>query len=467
MSQLPLPPLTFEDTDAFGWTAFAEKLEAFLCSEIEFVEGSLVASLNAPFGSGKTTFLRMWKHRLDARQASDEYAPLAISLNAWEDDYCGDPLLSLIDAIEKELGGESPGQGTRDRLEQVREATRDIAWFGLGLANGAVAHWTGVNTVAAGELAEAKRAEREGALRGPDILSLFQARKRALQKLKTALRALFGRESRPVFVLVDELDRCRPDFAVHYLETIKHIFDVEGLAFVLAVDQAQLENSAKALFGNGLDFPEYYRKFAHRNIRLPKPDEGGVRKLLAQYIAKYLHDPSDTPRRKSLLNPDQTNRALEQFAQGFGLTPRQIQEAFRILGHLTSVRGKKSGDLFWHVANATIFLVFLSFHRPEKFKEIRGERISMDGLLELIAQMPLTENGEWWAFVLTISFPSNSAKLDDQERLDLFIKHGFVDKETNLEVFRRDLRNYSPRGGTWSSLAKLARKIEEIEAFGG
>lgn len=47
--------LHFEKDDAFGWSGFASKLEAFLLTEKEFVEGSLVVSLNAPFGSGNVS----------------------------------------------------------------------------------------------------------------------------------------------------------------------------------------------------------------------------------------------------------------------------------------------------------------------------------------------------------------------------------------------------------------------------
>src|SRR5690606_20157283 len=109
------------------------------------------------------------------------------------------------------------------------------------------------DAVAAGGVAEAKKADRRKEFLPPDILTQFQSRKRALQRLKCALMSLFEDNKNPVIVLVDELDRCRPDFAVQYLETIKHVFDIDGLSFVLAVDLLQLENSARALFGDGLN----------------------------------------------------------------------------------------------------------------------------------------------------------------------------------------------------------------------
>jgi|GEM_PF-1739229 len=467
----PTSPLAFETTDAFSWSGFAAKLEAFLLKEVEFVEGSLVVSLNARFGSGKTTFLRMWKNHLDTRRESDPKTPLCILLNAWEDDYCGDPLLSLVDAIEKEITQRSADPKTNLNLTSVKEATRDLGWFLVGMANSAVSHWTGIDSAAAGNFAEAKKDKRGQPLTKPDILEFFQMRKAALHRLKSALQSLFqDGEKQPVFVLVDELDRCRPDFAVQYLETIKHVFEVEGLAFVLAVDLNQLENSARALFGDGLNFPEYYRKFAHRNIQLPAPDQNGMRNLVTKYTDRYLDDPSpESPRRKSLLNLENTRRALVELPFDFGLTPRQVQEAFRILGHLTSACEKKTGDLYYHIANATIFLTFLSIWKPDLFAELRTGRVSLDRLLEIVSTLPISKNRDWWAFVL---FLCHRAENDDRREIPTeatlasFVKYGIVPKGMNAEEFMKKLGSFHPGGyGRYSSIADLAKNIQEIESF--
>src|SRR5690242_5599096 len=56
----------------------------------------------------------------------------------------------------------------------------------------------------------------------------------------------------PVVFFVDELDRCRPDYAVALLERIKHLFNVEGVVFVLSIDRQQLVNSVKAIYGEAM-----------------------------------------------------------------------------------------------------------------------------------------------------------------------------------------------------------------------
>ena len=83
-------------------------------------------------------------------------------------------------------------------------------------------------------------------------------------------------KEKPLVIMVDELDRARPDYAVKFLETLKHFFQTKGIVFILAVDKAHLESSVKSLYGSDINFPEYYRKFVHRNVSLPAPIETSI-----------------------------------------------------------------------------------------------------------------------------------------------------------------------------------------------
>jgi len=65
---------------------------------------------------------------------------------------------------------------------------------------------------------------------------MYQGRKAAMESLKKAIREFVAASEPRVLFLVDELDRCRPDYAITYLETIKHIFDIKGAVFLLAAD---------------------------------------------------------------------------------------------------------------------------------------------------------------------------------------------------------------------------------------
>ena len=72
----------------------------------------------------------------------------------------------------------------------------------------------------------------------------------------------------PFVILVDELDRCRPPYAISLLERIKHLFNVENVVFVLALDKEQLGVSLGAVYGQNLNVQEYLRRFFDAEFRL-------------------------------------------------------------------------------------------------------------------------------------------------------------------------------------------------------
>ena len=106
-------------------------------------------------------------------------------------------------------------------------------------------------------------------------------KKEEIAELKDTLKELI--EKKKILFLIDELDRCRPNYAIDFLETIKHLFNLENTAFVIATNLVQLESSAKALFGQDLNFKNYYRKFSPVIWQLPRTDNS----LQKQYSAIF------------------------------------------------------------------------------------------------------------------------------------------------------------------------------------
>ena len=291
-----MEPERFDDEhDLLGHKGFADILEKFIEIEQLFVPGGLVLSLSSPYGTGKTTFLKLWKAELEACEdekldagdceASDG-KPLVVMLNAWDSDYVGDPLFAIVSSLVEAINDSAEPE----RGKPIMEAAKDIGWFAVGMA-GQLAGKILINPISAGDFAEKKKAaravEKEPELPA-DAFSVYEARKSAMEHLKTAI-GKFIIDTRPtVWFFVDELDRCRPDYAISYLETIKHIFDIEGAVFILAADRRHLENSAKKAFGPQLTFDEYYRKFVHREVALPEIPEERYARIAETYVDRYL-----------------------------------------------------------------------------------------------------------------------------------------------------------------------------------
>jgi hypothetical protein len=90
-------------------------------------------------------------------------------------------------------------------------------------------------------------------------------------------------DKKPLVIFIDELDRCRPNFAIEVLEKAKHLFNVDNIIFVLATDKTQLGHSIRAVYGQGLDINGYLRRFIDFDYLLPSP-------VRSDYIDSLLED---------------------------------------------------------------------------------------------------------------------------------------------------------------------------------
>lgn len=92
------------------------------------------------------------------------------------------------------------------------------------------------------------------------------------------------KDGTPLIIFVDELDRCRPDFAIEVLERIKHVFNVENIIFILGIDKEALSNSVKSIYGENTKINGYLSRFIDLEVNLEPSKFEDV-----QYI-KYLFE---------------------------------------------------------------------------------------------------------------------------------------------------------------------------------
>ncbi len=411
---------TFEE-DLLGLNNFAQRLERFIATEHDFVEGSLVVALSSKYGAGKTTFLQMWKSSLEVPDAG-KVKPIVISLNAWESDYYGDPLFAIASAMIERID-----ESDKDSAGTLKEAMKDIGWFGVAIGSQMVEKATGIKPAEAGMSAKGKKKERnETVPLHHDTFAIYQNRRDAMKKLKEGIEKFVAASDQKVLFLVDELDRCRPDYAIDYLETIKHIFDINDVAFVLAADRQQLENSAKMAFGQDLDFEEYYRKFVHREVTLPPISESGYQKLAEKYVDYYLKREGFRDCSMELSHSRLDN--VTELVGGLKLTPRQIQEVFRILGHLLHTSDDKQGTLPWCIAVGSIIMAMLKIGESEMFHSLGEQQLDPKEAVSFL-QNRLEENShvEWW---LSLFYTGDGLKTIENESFEEVKRRAGLSNET-------------------------------------
>jgi len=371
---------TYND-DLLGRKSFGDRLAKFIEIEQTFVDQSLVISLNGSFGSGKSTFLSMWKESLQSDKSSKQEI---IHLNAWEDDYCQEPLLSLIHSIVSVFNKGST------KTSDLVEAINDCVAFSWAIGK-QMAKWSGLDPEAAGKEAANKSKLRAGL--APNLFEVFETRKKAVATLKSSLTKALAEHNKCIWILIDELDRCKPDYAIAYLETIKHIFDIPNLVFVLAVDREQLKNTAQSMFGAGLNFTEYYRKFVHREVTLPQIDERNYGNLVHKYLNTYLQ--RQDKRACSLELDTYLSDRLCLLVQNLKLTPRQLEEAFRIAGHALSTDEVNRKKIHWVIGNATIMMSLLRQKNPQEYKALADGTLSVKQA-QSIFTFEKKQSSRWW-----------------------------------------------------------------------
>jgi hypothetical protein len=445
---------TFEE-DLLGLEEFAKKLEKFVNVEHRYVPESLVISLNGGFGSGKSTFFKMWTDRLAKKESSDDRL-FVVEVNAWNDDYCGDPLISLVSALIESLN-----QRNQD-IQSVLNAAKDVGWFLTGIGNQVVNKFSGINPASAGELAERKKSAREGRQDfSGTFFDIFNAKKKALESLKNSIRTIISGDNPNILILVDELDRCRPDYAISYLETIKHVFDIKGIIFVIAVDRKQLECSAKAAFGADLDFPEYYRKFIQREVALPKPKTEAYRGLASKYAEYYLQRENE---RHCFMSVDRhrIDNILELISS-MKMTPRQIQEVFRIMGHVLETDELKKGQLLWCLGVGTILMSALRLGNRDVYETLGRQELGIREAATFFKGLGI-EDAEWWFTLCFTGGGLNPEQVKKKEVADIFRDAGFISGE---EEHQRNLGQWHSGWGHsyGGKFEKIYVKIEQISSW--
>jgi len=232
---------------------------------------------------GKTFFLDRWQEDLEDRDH------LVLSFNAWENDYAKDPLMSFLFEVSTQLRQRLRAIGKKDddakTIEQATalqsagvQLTQFIKDNSYRLLRAGVAAQTGIQLPAG--------------VGGNDPFETEKLRKDAINKFKEKLKSVIDAIEQhegagnqyfklPLFIFVDELDRCRPDFTIELIEVVKHIFNVDGIFFVFATSGDQLQASLQGMYGAGFDAELYFNRIFSREVHLKHPNNYQFAQALA------------------------------------------------------------------------------------------------------------------------------------------------------------------------------------------
>ncbi|MGI1669965.1 MAG: KAP family NTPase [Neptuniibacter sp.] len=255
---------TFDEDDLFYRVEQAEAITSILSNSTD----PLVISLEAEWGQGKTTFVHKWGHLLEEHQIPYLY------IDAYKGDFNSDAFLFLA----SEIYAFAKNNLSEDD-EVIKNLKSKVVSVGGSLLKAGVK--TGLQVATAGlfnnkamddfeknlstELTSCTNAYISNAIEN------YSEQKEDLLKLSKTLTELakaLNNSTNPLIVIVDELDRCRPSFALELLEVIKHLFSAKNVSFILVNNPKQMRESIKLQYGTEVDAGAYLRKFYDLSIPL-------------------------------------------------------------------------------------------------------------------------------------------------------------------------------------------------------
>lgn len=383
------------ENDHFQRASLANRLTSLY----KLLEQGTVSILDARWGSGKTMFARTWKYHLE------NHGVPAIYFDAFATDYVEDPFRAVASAfVRAAKEARAHDSDTYDHfLDAASRALKAIAGpatkIGVKALTLGLVGASEVNEFKAladnfssdfGEISEsAVKAMLEDQAKDEENFKALSESLGSLpgllaKKLRSSVERNGDSDEREpsLVVIIDELDRCRPDFALGILEVLKHFFRAHRVHFVLVTNLEHLLLSVNKRYGVGDAAGEYIQKFYDFIIPFEERPNHRRTSSSAEHASRLLN---------SMLNGANTRNAydlieiVKEIITSYDLSLRQAERVVinLLLAQVSFDNGTYRPNLL------VAFLTVLKAVEPTLFRDIKRNRLSYSRLKDFV------ESGRW------------------------------------------------------------------------
>ena len=431
--------LDLNDPFADDVTKSREQLADALTVLIKDTEEPLVVALDGGWGTGKTYFLQRWATSLANKSEDNNQEPYVINFSAWQDDDMEDPLLAVVGQIHHLLHAKKIKNKLNTdfdtKCDGFYQATNKILSKGCRVVSGFINHYVGVNPVEIVESFSNYQAQRV-----ESYSDAIQARVDLKSRLVDLAEYVWNETNFPLVVIIDDLDRCRPTFAIALLERIKHLFDVPHVTFVLGLDQEQFINALHNFYGERFDAQNYLHKLIDIAFKLPQlnPKEF-VESLFSRYsIKEYLSEKCESKSSDNVVT--ELASVLCYLAQRFNLSFRKIERLVREIIIIERIHPTHSQFESTLIA----ILVCLRNHDKELFATFVESKKSPKEIVDLLLREKDNSSGlgsvlELHIAIVVFACSKNSKFKDAISDLALSREDIKVRRDAVPNVFRDDM----------------------------
>lgn len=374
------PPITLEENESFEQDILDRSdFGRALMNLTTQSSDELVISLDGRWGEGKTTFVRMWQGMLQDNSISSVY------IDAFANDYVDDAFIAIASAISTFIDKHTV-DANKEKVEEFKEKAKTI---GVQLLS-----WTakvGIKAATLGaikdsDLDEMKDIQKDIAAGLSSVVGDFVAERleshakdiELLESFKTLLSdiptLITSSGDKPLVIILDELDRCKPTYAVELIEKVKHLFSVKNVVFILVMHRKQLEEAVKSVYGQNIDAHTYLQKFINVETTLPKHVDNHHKNDIVQYSQRLfeLHEIEAWGDKRILL------KGIEALAKYFNLSLRQLERVYTNIS-IFYASSDKSQLILTPVIS---FLAIIKVINPRVYEALSHGKMTYDKLCD-------------------------------------------------------------------------------------
>lgn len=258
-----------------------------LLNTLSEVRSSCTFALNGKWGAGKTYIIKKLEQQLQDYEDTGKF--VTFHYNCWQYNYYEEPLVAIVAAMQDSLDEQrhllSPEM--RKRMGQALEISLGVM---KKLAYSIVRNKIGIDVKEVSDTVKEGADEWQKKQEEQQQYDKYYAFKKTIDEARKQMSEVSSQAT--VVIVVDELDRCLPNYAIKILERLHHLFaGLDNTIVILTLDGGQLERTVKCIFGEETDSSEYLRKFIDFEIPI---DIGSVNSGFFEKYHEYvsLFDPN-------------------------------------------------------------------------------------------------------------------------------------------------------------------------------
>jgi hypothetical protein len=383
-------------------------------------QNSFVLNINSEWGSGKTWFLERF-----AKQLKQNHP--VVYFDAWKNDFTQDPLTSLIAVICQSMEEQFSGDlEAKNKVALVKKNALKFIKPSLPVVLAALAkRYSGVDLFEEVEEGGSDVSQEDVSLTqdvsstltkiaATEAMNNFYKQKKGIDDFIDAIKSFVthlsdtGNNSYlPICIFIDELDRCRPTYAIELLEAVKHIFSIGGLFFIIATDSKQLAHSINAVYGQNFDSLSYLKRFFYTEYSLSAVN---YKKMATHLISGFdFGDKIYLP--SKYVNEIGIDGYFSENSRFFQLTPREQEQVF--INFKNCILSSEYNKIHF---GYLLFLVALKLKHQSIYEELMKSKDSKS-----FSEFMKSKGARGSAYALsglTLSGASSSIK-NDPQKLDI------------------------------------------------